>query len=219
MNKLIKIDKDVGRTILELSKLSILKEALLKSDSNIDLEKSLLYNNKKISDIDFYFTLPGTNINLKQNGSEIQVNSYNFEEYINLVVEMVCRKGIEEYVLSFKCGFNQVFDINCLKCFQSSEIEEIFCGSSKDQWDYSTLMQNIIPNHGYDKNSNIFKNMINILTEMTTEERKKFLLFVTGCPRLPLGGFKNLYPKLTIVKKNPDQPRDNPNNYLPTVMT
>jgi hypothetical protein len=30
-----------------------------------------------------------------------------------------------------------------------------------------------------------------------------FLKFVTGCPNLPFGGFKNLNPKITVVKKLP----------------
>ena len=219
MNKLAKVDNDLGNALIELSKISILKESLLKLNPNCNLENCLLYHNKKIIEIDFYFILPGTNIDLKTNGSEIQVNSFNFEEYIHLVFEILCGRGIEDYIKSFKSGFNKVFDINSLKCFQSKELEEIFCGSTNELWDFSTLTQNIIPNHGYDKNSNIFKYFINILIEMTTSERRKFLLFVTGCPRLPLGGFKKLHPKLTVVKKNPDQPRENPDNYLPTVMT
>jgi hypothetical protein len=33
-----------------------------------------------------------------------------------------------------------------------------------------------------------FKYLIQILIEMTNQDRKKFLAFVTGAPRLPLGG-------------------------------
>ena len=42
---------------------------------------------------------------------------------------------------------------------------------------------------------------------------------MTGSPRLPLGGFSRLTPKLTVVKTNPTAFGDNPDGYLPSVMT
>lgn len=45
------------------------------------------------------------------------------------------------------------------------------------------------------------KYLFEIMSEMNAEEQRQFLLFVTGSPRLPLGGFKALEPKLTIVRK------------------
>ena len=51
------------------------------------------------------------------------------------------------------------------------------------------------------------------------EERRKFLKFVTGSPRLPNGGFAALDPKLTLVLKKPLNPVDNPDHVLPSVMT
>jgi E3 ubiquitin-protein ligase TRIP12 len=50
--------------------------------------------------------------------------------------------------------------------------------------------------------------------------QRQFLTFATGTSRLPIGGFKALSPKLTIVKKAFDKTEiDFPDNYLPTVMT
>ncbi len=213
------MDKDLGKIMSELSKLLKLKESLINNNRHIDLEELLLYNNKKISEMDCYFNLPGTNIELKPKGSEILLTANNLHEFIELIYDSFCGNGIKEYVKVFKAGFNKIFDINILKCFKSTELEEILSGSENEHWDCQTLTQFIIPNHGYDKNSLIYKYLINILSEMNSSERKRFLFFVTGCPRLPLGGFKSLHPKLTVVKKNPDQPLEVPDNYLPTVMT
>ena len=41
-----------------------------------------------------------------------------------------------------------------------------------------------------------------VMSEYNREEQRQFLQFVTGCPRLPVGGFKALSPPLTIVKKD-----------------
>ncbi len=48
--------------------------------------------------------------------------------------------------------------------------------------------------------------------------QRQFLIFTTGTSRLPIGGFKALSPKLTIVKRVFDQ-KEFPDDYLPTVMT
>jgi len=42
--------------------------------------------------------------------------------------------------------------------------------------------------------------------------------FVTGSPRLPVGGFKSLQPPLTIVRKSVEPPAD-ADSFLPSVMT
>jgi E3 ubiquitin-protein ligase TRIP12 len=57
------------------------------------------------------------------------------------------------------------------------------------------------------------------MSELDREERRKFLKFVTGSPRLPNGGFAALDPKLTLVLKKPLTLKENPDNILPSVMT
>lgn len=42
---------------------------------------------------------------------------------------------------------------------------------------------------------------MNVLVNMSVEERKSFLQFTTGCSSLPPGGLANLYPRLTAVRK------------------
>eukprot|EP00243_Klebsormidium_subtile_P009512 TRINITY_DN4787_c0_g2_i1.p1 TRINITY_DN4787_c0_g2~~TRINITY_DN4787_c0_g2_i1.p1 ORF type:complete len:120 (-),score=32.58 TRINITY_DN4787_c0_g2_i1:350-679(-) len=39
--------------------------------------------------------------------------------------------------------------------------------------------------------------------ELTPDEQRSFLRFVTGAPRLPPGGLSALTPRLTIVRKHP----------------
>jgi len=36
---------------------------------------------------------------------------------------------------------------------------------------------------------------------MSSDERKAFLQFTTGCSTLPPGGLANLHPRLTVVRK------------------
>lgn len=78
------------------------------------------------------------------------------------------------------------------------------------------MIENTHCDHGFTHNSIVVQNFLQLLTEFNSEQKRKFLLFVTGSPRLPLGGFKSLEPKLTIVRKEHSKD-DIPDNYLPSV--
>ena len=41
-----------------------------------------------------------------------------------------------------------------------------------------------------------------VVSELSKDDKSKFLTFITGCPRLPIGGFRALQPQLTIVRKD-----------------
>jgi len=43
--------------------------------------------------------------------------------------------------------------------------------------------------------------LLEIIQEFGCDERRAFLQFVTGAPRLPPGGLAALNPKMTIVRK------------------
>jgi len=191
-NKLEAIDKDLNKSFKDFSNLLVQKKLLLEKDKNLTKEKLselVLYNGCKIEDIELTFNLPGYNsYELKSKGSEIVVTISNLEEYLNLVFDKLILSGIDTLVKAFKNGFNKVFKIESLKCFSNTELEEIICGCEYDAWDYESLLDNIIPSHGYDKNSQMFQGLIQIMLEMTSLEKKTFLQFVTGSPRLPLGG-------------------------------
>jgi E3 ubiquitin-protein ligase TRIP12 len=195
INSILKIDKDLGNAFNDFQKIIQQKKSFNLNQKYLDndINDIIKYNNTKIEDIGLTFILPGYNdIELKRGGSDILVTIRNLEEYVSLVFDKLLLSGIKPFAEAFKNGFNKVFPIDNLKCFTSSELEEVICGCSQENWDYDLLSENIIPNHGYDKNSYIFKGLLEIMVEMNSFERKFFLMFVTGCPRLPLGGINIL---------------------------
>lgn len=46
-----------------------------------------------------------------------------------------------------------------------------------------------------------FLRFVRVLCGMSSDERKAFLQFTTGCSTLPPGGLANLHPRLTVVRK------------------
>ena len=123
--------------------------------------------------------------------------------------------------------------------FYPDELDQIFCGTVKSflPWDYKVcphwtsyviiidlkpcqmLIESCKPDHGYTVDSESVRNLFLIMAEYDQDDQRAFLQFVTGCPRLPIGGFKSLSPPLTIVKKTFDSPEVRPDDYLPSVMT
>lgn len=59
-----------------------------------------------VSDLTLDFTLPGTEIELKEGGKDLSVDIDNVEEYVELVIDWTLRRGVEDQVLAFKQGFS-----------------------------------------------------------------------------------------------------------------
>ncbi|PNX84995.1 E3 ubiquitin-protein ligase upl4-like protein [Trifolium pratense] len=58
--------------------------------------------------------------------------------------------------------------------------------------------------------------LLEIIRDFEHGQRRAFLQFVTGTPRLPPGGLASLNPKLTVVRKHCSNQADTD---LPSVMT
>jgi E3 ubiquitin-protein ligase TRIP12 len=79
-------------------------------------------------------------------------------------------------------------------------------------------MSSLKPDHGFNIESQTFKDVVAIMASFNVSERREFLQWLTGSPKLPIGGFLGLHPQLTIVKRPHEAPLT-PDDYLPSVMT
>lgn len=171
-----------------------------------------------LEDLSLYFVLPGyPKYELIQAGENVQVDSKNIEAYINKILDATLFSGVASQVQAFAEGFSTVFPISSLCIFSPEELAGLF-GSSEEDWSYETLLSLIHANHGYSKDSVSFKRLLNILVSFNDVERRCFLQFLTGSPRLPIGGFKALRPEFTVVKKLAENGLKD-DDYLPSVMT
>ncbi|MCQ2815729.1 MAG: hypothetical protein MJ252_00535 [archaeon] len=182
---------------------------------------------KDLEAADLNMTLPwNQSVELIKGGLNQTVTIDNLETYKSLVFNKLLIEGQREIINSFTEGFNKVFPIEKIKVFSSVELEEIICSNKSyddETWSYENLTQNIIPSHGFTKESLMYNGLIEILIGFNQEQRKKFLKFVTGCDRLPIGGFKNLNPKLTVVMFKSEILKGGEifasDDHLPSVMT
>lgn len=79
-------------------------------------------------------------------------------------------------------------------------------------------MDSIKADHGFNMDSRSVRNLLQTMSELNVRQRRDFLQFITGSPKLPIGGFKSLVPTFTVVCR-PSEPPYTPDDYLPSVMT
>lgn len=218
---------EIYKTLSQLHQLVLEKRLILIDNTLNDEQKTekirkITLDGCPVQDLGLNFTLPGhASIELRKNGANIDVTIDNLEKYIQLVCHWFLREGVSKQMESLREGFESVFSLKRLgQLFYPEELEAIFCGhtNTTKNWDVRMLSESCRLDHGYTGNSRAIGFLFKILSEYDYQQQRDFLRFVTGAPRLPVGGFKSLSPALTIVRRIFDD-NDNPDDYLPSVMT
>ncbi|THX23570.1 hypothetical protein D6C77_05660 [Aureobasidium pullulans] len=217
------VDRDLANSLRPLARCARAKQAI-QEDGNLTAEqksqaiKNIRIEKASIEDLGLDFTLPGyPGVELQPNGSEIDVTIENVELYVEKVIDFTLGCGVQKQVDAFSAGFSQVFPYSALKAFTPDELVMLF-GRADEDWSLETLMDSIKADHGFNLDSASVKNLLQTMSEFTLPERRDFLQFVTGSPKLPIGGFKSLTPMFTVVCKPNELPLM-PDDYLPSVMT
>uniref|UniRef100_A0A0A9XLJ3 E3 ubiquitin-protein ligase n=3 Tax=Lygus hesperus TaxID=30085 RepID=A0A0A9XLJ3_LYGHE len=219
---LVHVNPSVHKTLVRLMTVVAQYKELLAAVMNEDDRKAKIENldldGCPIESLGLDFTLPGyPSIELRKGGKDIAVTPYNLEDYIKLVVHWYLVEGVHRQMECVREGMQSVFPNSHLGLFYSSELDAVFCGSSTG-WEVSALVESCRPDHGYTASSRAIKFLFEILSSYGPQDQRDFVQFVTGSPRLPVGGFKALTPPLTIVRKTMDGDM-NADDFLPSVMT
>ncbi|KAJ3090034.1 Ubiquitin fusion degradation protein 4 [Quaeritorhiza haematococci] len=217
------VDPSLHHSLLELRKYVVLKRTI-ESDPTLDDSTKkqriadITVRGARLEDLCLDFTLPGyANIELVPKGADVVVTIDNVEEYVDRVVDMIVGAGVKRQVSSFRKGFDRVFPVSDLRSFTTVELGVLMGGTQTEDWSYETIMDSIKADHGYNLESRIIRELVEMMSTFDRSQRRLFLQFVTGSPRLPHGGFRSLQPPLTVVCKTADNGKAD--DYLPSVMT
>lgn len=182
------------------------------------LEKLKEMPAEELESLSLDFTLPGqASYELHANGANDTVNPGNVNQYIAEVLDHTLSTGIKAQVHAFRAGFDLIFPTSAMSTFTPEEMALLF-GNQEEDWSETTLLSSIKPDHGYNGDSATFRDVIALMSQFDTTERRDFLQWLTGSPKLPIGGFMGLHPQLTIVKRPPDS-NVSADHTLPSVMT
>jgi E3 ubiquitin-protein ligase TRIP12 len=192
------VDQDLARSLKVLKKYVAAKQRIDEDERLSDVQKAakidqIRINDAKIEDLGLDFTLPGyPNIELTAGGANVDVTIENVSSYIRKVVEVTLASGVQRQVDAFRAGFSQVFPYTALKAFTPDELVMLF-GRVEEDWSLETLMDSIKADHGYNLDSKSVRNLLQVMSELSEDGRRGFLQFITGSPKLPIGGkFQNL---------------------------
>ncbi|XP_032197360.1 E3 ubiquitin-protein ligase HECTD1 isoform X6 [Mustela erminea] len=142
-----------------------------------------------------------TAVDLKPSGEDEMITMDNAEEYVDLMFDFCMHTGIQKQMETFRDGFNKVFPMEKLSSFSHEEVQMILCGNQSPSWAAEDIINYTEPKLGYTRDSPGFLRFVRVLCGMSSDERKAFLQFTTGCSTLPPGGLANLHPRLTVVRK------------------
>lgn len=165
---------------------------------------------------DLPFVYPGTNVELKRGGADIEVTARNVNEYISLIESFTCGPVMANKISYFVKAFETCVHVEALKLFSYDEIVTAICGS-EPKLTIEDLRKYVKLEHGYDSNSPEITSLFEIISEMNADEQRLFVKFVTGSQRLPFGGLEFLKPPLTIARRVDATAMED--ECLPSVMT
>lgn len=222
MPDLEEINPQLAKTLSRLQALASRRQALVRAGGKpAELEAAiagLTLDGCAVSDLGIDFTLPGQpEVELSSNGSERSVSIDNLGEYVQRVLEVYLHEGVKTQICAFCKGFSDVFPIEHLRAFTAEELDVLFNGT-REKWERDVIVEHLKFDHGYTRSSRAVGYLLEILCDLDDATLSQFLKFVTGSPRLPVGGLARLSPRLTIVLKRPEN-GVSPDAYLPSVMT
>ncbi|KAI3641107.1 hypothetical protein MIR68_000837 [Amoeboaphelidium protococcarum] len=212
------IDFELAQSLAYIADFCQRKVQLMENNSD-EYSPSLLKDDggASVEDLMLTMVVPGyDSIELIRDGAQTLVTSDNVEQYLSRVIDAFVYRGIEQQLEAFRSGFCRVFDIRKLRIFSSAEIQSMWSQQKWDgPWQKNVITDALKIDHGYSRDSEQVEWFVEIMHQFDQKQQSSFLQFITGAPKLPIGGFKALNPPLTIVAKT----CDNPDKYLPSVMT
>lgn len=127
-------------------------------------------------------------IQLKPNGENIPVTQENKQEFLDLYIDHVFNKAVERPFHYFMEAFQRVCGGHILNLFMAKELMSIVVGN--DDYDWDALENSAEYKGGYESQDVVIRWFWEVLHALPLEEKKKFLMFLTGSDRCPAQGMK-----------------------------
>ncbi|KAF9210224.1 hypothetical protein BGZ59_009736 [Podila verticillata] len=143
-------------------------------------------------------------------GEDIPVTNENRHAYVEAYVNHYVNKHVEREFQAFQQGFEKICGGEALKLLRPEELELLLCGNS--DLDMHDLESACLYDDGYSPQHGLIKEFWEVVhQDLTPEQHKQLLVFVTGSDRVPIRGLKDLM--FVIQRNGPDSDR------LPTALT
>ncbi|XP_051896977.1 probable E3 ubiquitin-protein ligase HERC4 [Pristis pectinata] len=152
------------------------------------LQNILKYD--EVEDLEFYFMIywEGRDVEIIPNGKRQLVTKENREKFVEACLNYVFKTSIKKPFEEFKKGFYHILDEKMIKLFQPQELKDILIGST--DYDWQMLEENTVYQGKYHKLHPTIRMFWEVFHQLVLDEKKLFLLFVTGFSQVPVMGMK-----------------------------
>ncbi|KAM6926748.1 putative E3 ubiquitin-protein ligase HERC4 [Lycodopsis pacificus] len=149
--------------------------------------------------MDFVINWDGTEVDLDPKNPEKPLTGENKKAFVDAYVTHAFNTSVEGVFQEFKRGFFQVCDQDFVKLFRPKELQEVLVG--KDFHDWAKLKQNTDYEGVYNTTPPhpTIQMFWEVFDELTEDQKKAFLWFVTGFERVPILGMETI--KMTVNVK------------------
>jgi E3 ubiquitin-protein ligase TRIP12 len=190
-------------------------ENLALSDVDSELAASLLHLGDLI-EAEIPFTYPGIeSLELMPRGKMILVTRTNVKRYVDAVTDFTSGEKLAGVRERFNAGLFAVLEGGIWDGLPARDRLLLITGEEAELT-LAGLQEHVVFSHGYDQRSPQARMLLEVVAEFNGAMQRNWLLFVTGCERLPIGGLGSLAPKITVAQRLPDDPGQDPDDTFPT---
>ncbi|XP_052029777.1 probable E3 ubiquitin-protein ligase HERC6 isoform X2 [Apodemus sylvaticus] len=144
-----------------------------------------------IEELHMYFSIywDQEDVHLITDGNSVPVNENNKRDYVYKCVDHIFNISIKTIYEEFRRGFYKVCNWDIIRQFQPEELMEAIIGNASCDW--KQFENNSKYENGYEKSHPTILLFWKAFHELTLDEKKKFLLFLTGSDRLHVKGLQS----------------------------
>ncbi|XP_036407758.1 probable E3 ubiquitin-protein ligase HERC3 [Megalops cyprinoides] len=172
------------------------------------LQGVLIEDEDVVEVLDLDFTVKGHEI--VPCGRDIPVTKSNRQQYVDAYIDFVFNKSVRRQFEDFLKGFSKGCPNEKWRMFLPEELMALLTGNIDYEWEELKKNTKYV---GYKATDPNIQNFWTVFEELSEEQKKHFLSFMTGSDRLPVGGLSKMW--MTIMNQN----KDDPDNYYPVANT
>lgn len=136
------------------------------------------------------FSIPWdqNDVGLIPDGISVFVDQSNKKDYVSKCVDYVFNTSVKAVYEEFQRGFYKLFDKEILKHFKPEELMRAIIGNT--DYDWKQFEKNSIYDQGYHESHPTILMFWKAFHNLTLDEKRKFLFFLTGNDRLHVKGIR-----------------------------
>uniref|UniRef100_A0A1A7X5F4 HECT and RLD domain containing E3 ubiquitin protein ligase family member 1 n=1 Tax=Iconisemion striatum TaxID=60296 RepID=A0A1A7X5F4_9TELE len=127
----------------------------------------------------------------------------NRKEFVAAFVDHSFNKSVEGVFELFKRGFFKVCNIDVVEFFQPEELQAVIVG--QENYDWEVFKESTVYEGEYHADHPNILTFWEVFEQLKPEEKKKFLLFLTGSDRVPFMGMKYIIMTVAVLPNSSER--------------